>query len=219
MGAERLRRDTDLHSITRMKYRDSVRRTTSLVSCAALFALTFAFSPLVAFCEEEHHAGHSASFSTLIPFWINFAIYVAILYFILRNKVAAGWGSRRDTIVEAVQKGTAAREGAKERLELAQRQWEKVEQSIQATKSEIAASADAEAKLLVSDAKARAQRMLEQARESAQGELRAAEIKLRRECAHRVVDRATEELKRKLTVDSDKLRRERTMSSVRQLVQ
>lgn len=171
-----------------------------------IFTILASFlAPALCFAEEEHHAG---SIGDLTFYYINFALYILFLYFVLRKPVRQGWVSRSLKIEEAVNRGKIELAKAEEALKAAKNQLAGVDSEIKKIGEEIRADTRNETKLIVDDAKVRAERIVQQGKLSAQSEIKALEQSLRRELASLIMQKATEQVRAKINTEADvKLRR------------
>jgi F0F1-type ATP synthase membrane subunit b/b' len=179
------------------------------------------FIPLLnAFAEAEaEHGQHQPSFADTLPYWVNLFIFVGLLYFLLRKKLAAAWVERASTIETLVRKGEAELATANHELKAAQETLSAVERDISTIKSQISAEAKNESAQLVKDAEEQAERMCSQARELAEAERRATEKAIKEELANAVIEKAVERLQREMNTESDRALREASIHGLSGLLQ
>ena len=169
--------------------------------------------PILAFAAEAEHE-HNGSASDLVPYWIHFAAFVVILYFLIKNPITQAVVARREKISDGVNAGRRQLEEAEQKLSHAQKRFAQLAQSIEALKQEIASDTEREAKLLLADAIDRAARIKSNSENSASAEIKAAQLKIRNEVAERAIELAREQLRAKLNLDSDKALRSSALSGV-----
>lgn len=176
---------------------------------ASLFFLAQVYA---ATSHSSHH--HQASVLDLKWYWINFLVYIAILYILLRDAAKVAWHNRHDSIKDAVSKGKIARANAQAALERAQAQLKNVEQDVINLRTEIATETEHECRQIIDDAKKRAQVLAQRARTQGEVEKRAMQLRIQSELSHLVVAKAREKLSRELNLEKDKLIRERGVSAL-----
>ena len=170
---------TPTFTLTRALFRLATTVAASLVT-VALFAL-----PAVA---EEAEGPHEGSILDLTSNWINFIIYVALLYVLLRNAIPKAWAARREKIRESVL-------ASKEELDAAERELHAVEaltanlaREQERAKREILEAADLEARAIKGSAAERAERIKAQAKDLLVGEGRSAETQVRASLVARALE-------------------------------
>ncbi len=147
------------------------------------------FGAAVAFAEEAEGA-HHGSIADLASNWVNFIIYVALLYVLLRNVIPAAWAARRQNIRETVL-------ASKEELEAAERELHTVEALTQnlpreqaRAQREIIEQAELEALAIKAAAVERAERTKAQAKDLLVGEGRSAESQVRASLVAKAIELA-----------------------------
>ena len=188
----------------------------------ALVSLVFLESQALLAETAEHggeaHGGAHHEASLAWP-WINFAIYVIGLYFILRKPLSGMWHNRRDTLMSLRERGALELRNAQGLLVEAERRIANVEPEAVHLERSIIADGEREGQQLVAEAKSRAERISKQLDESISSELRGAEVALRRELADKVLATAADRLRKELNADSDRSIRQQVLGGVRGLVQ
>ncbi len=179
-----------------------------------LLALTV-FVPLDSFAAE--HA-HHASIADIIPFWVNFVIFSAVMFLILRRPVLAGWAKRRHSIESAVV-------GAKEELEAvdakylqAQAKLSRLSIELNQLTAEVEKDIELESKQAKEFALAGAAKIMQRAKETILAEEKAAISRIRRDIAETALRVAQEKLKTFVTPDKDKRLRDLSLERVRGLL-
>lgn len=185
------------------------------ISIAVLGLL--ASTPALAATGAHHDSGHGAAI--LIPYWINFTLYAALLFVLLRKPLSRGWSSRRDTIAAAVDRGRSERERAEAALRIAKEREAAVESDIRALVAQIQSETSAEMSEILKEARERAGRVIVQGRDLIAAEERALESELRRELADEVLKRAADLLKQRVDPSLDATLRASSLKNVPQLLQ
>jgi F-type H+-transporting ATPase subunit b len=177
------------------------------------FLLVGLLIPVLAFAAETEHEHHGSP-SDLIPYWIHFAAFVVILYFLIKRPITEAVVARREGIDEAVGAGRRQLADAEHKLSLAQKRFASLATAIESLKQEIASDAEREAKQLLSEALERAARIKSNADNAAVSELKAAQLKMRNEVAERAIELAREKIKARVNLDSDRALRSSALSGV-----
>lgn len=165
----------------------------------------------------EHGAHHGYGF--LFWYWINFALYIVAMYFILRKIVANGWDARRERIRFALEAGKRSMDAALERRAAAQKQSTQLESQVKELISTIEREGDLECQKLTRDAEQRAKDIQSHATESLGMEAKAQKVQMQREVAEIVLARASEMLRTQVTKESDRPLRQGAVAGVKNLVQ
>lgn len=147
--------------------------------------------PSLGYCSSEGHTG----ISSLIPFWVNFAIYIAILFVALKKIIPQAWMTRRNAILENVTSAARELEQAEKAVRSAEDKTKNLASEQEAAKQEIIKQAELEAAQIVAAAKEKAERQKAQAKELIQGESRSAESTFRSELVFRAVELARDKFK------------------------
>lgn len=184
--------------------------------------LSFAIILLVASSASAesagHGGGHEGSPSDLIPYWINFATYIALMFLCFRKLIANGWVARKDQIATLVNKGKIERAAAEDALRAAKAKQATIQSQVQDLLTQIKREGVAEVQEILQDAKARAERARVQGEEMLAAEQKAFETALKRELAEAVVTKATEMLKGKVNADTDAGLRAKAVGNIGELV-
>lgn len=180
--------------------------------CSA-YALVLLLSPSLVFA-----AGGKGSISDLLFPWINFILYVGILYVVLRKPLAAVWQARRATILEAVEASKRANDDARVVYAAAQDRARALPQAIQEMKSRIMAETAAESAYIAQDAEARSQKILQSARDTLVGEEKAFQAELRRDFVDEVMRRAEAKLRAEVTDGRDQQLRQSSLRHIKALL-
>ena len=184
----------------------STRGEKCIQGLAYIMCVGLCFVAIPSFAAETgHHAeGHAAD---LVPYWINFGIYIVALIFLLRNPIASAWSARIVSIEASVSKGRKDREVAQSNLDSAKQRERSKEQTIQNLTLQIEKEAELEVEEVLRDGKERAARIAQQGKEMLQAEEKALGSDLKKMLADEVVRRAEQKLKGTMTEGKDEQRR------------
>jgi len=168
----------------------------------------------VAASGSSHGAAHgSPGISSLIPYWVNFILFIGILYFLLRKKVPLMWAERREKIAGEIDKASVELKEAEAKLREARNNFDNVEEEIAKAKALIKSEAVMEHEAILTEAKKKADLILQRAKDTAASERSSAEKTLRREMAERVLLLAKQRILKETSPDNDYKRRHRTMEA------
>lgn len=124
-------------------------------------------------------AGHTPSIHDIVPFWVNFVIYVVLMTVLLRNPIKNGWASRRNRIAEEVSSATADMQAAERELAAVEALTKNLSPEQERARMEILKQGELEADALISAAKDKAARLATQAKDLLEGETRSAQTHFR----------------------------------------
>jgi len=172
---------------------------------------------LPALALGEGHEAEAHGFSHLIPMWINFVVYVALLFWLTKKPLLRFWASRREHIETAVQGGRSELEAAEARVSVIQRRISGIEQEISQLKQEVSQDTARECEQLKEAAKEKALKIAARSKESAKAEQKTAEAKVQREITELAFRLARQKLAGSTTLESDKGWRESTLGLVKNL--
>lgn len=167
-------------------------KTTSILS-ASLLALA-AFTAAPAFASSG--AGHSPSISDLGVFWVNFLIYVTLLYVLVRKAISNAWAARRASILASVTTATDEVNAAERELNATEALLKNLAADQDKARADILRQGQAEADAIVTSAKERAERIKTQAQELLKGEGRSAEASFRAALVTKAVEISRERFSR-----------------------
>lgn len=120
-------------------------------------------------------AGHHPSIQDIVPFWINFVIYIALMTVLLRKPIRNGWTSRRDRIAEEVTSATADMEAAERELAAVEALTKNLSQEQERARLEIVKQGELESTSIISAAREKAARLASSAQDLLEGESRSAQ--------------------------------------------
>ena len=124
-------------------------------------------------------AGHTPSIHDIVPFWVNFAIYLVLMTVLLRNPIKNGWSSRRSRIAEEVSSATTDMQAAERELAAVEALTKNLSQEQNRARIEILKQGELEADAVISAAKEKAVRLASQAKDLLEGETRSAQTHFR----------------------------------------
>ncbi len=138
-------------------------------------------------------SGHtSPQFSDLTFYWVNFALYVAMMVYILRKPIRSGWAQRAERIKLAVSRSTTDVEAAERELNAIEALTKTLPIEQQRIREELAEQGNLEAAEVIKEAKLRAERIKQQAADLVLGEARSAESAFKRSLITRALAIAQE---------------------------
>jgi F0F1-type ATP synthase membrane subunit b/b' len=124
-------------------------------------------------------ANHEPSIADLGVFWMNFLIYVALLFTLVRKPIGGAWAARRASILNAVTSATDEVGVAERELNATEALLKNLTAEQERARAEIVRQGKVEAEAIVAAAKEKAERMTAQAKELLKGEGRSAEAAFR----------------------------------------
>lgn len=137
---------------------------------------------------EEAEGPHHGSILDLVSNWVNFLIYVAVLYVCLRKVIPSAWAARREKIRETVLSSKSELEAAERELHTVEALTQNLSQEQARATKEILEQAELEAKAIKAAADERAARIKSQAKELLVGETRSAEAQVRQSLVARALE-------------------------------
>ena len=142
---------------------------TSLVATLALSDLAFA----------SGGAGHHPSIHDIVPFWVNFVIYIVLMTVLLRKPIKDGWASRRNRIAEEVSSATSDMEAAERELAAVEALTKNLLQEQERARVEILKQGELESNSIISTAKEKSSRLSSSTKDLLEGESRSAQAQFR----------------------------------------
>jgi len=124
-------------------------------------------------------AGHHPSIHDIIPFWVNFVIYIALMTALLRKPIKNGWALRRNRIAEEVASATSEMEAAERELAAVEALTKNLSHEQERARVEILNQGELESNSIVSAAKEKAARLANSTRDLLEGESRSAQAHFR----------------------------------------
>ena len=135
-------------------------------------------------------AGHQPSIHDIVPFWVNFVVYLALMTFLLRKPIKNGWASRRNRIADEVASATSEMEAAERELAAVEALTKNLTQEQERARVEILKQGELEAEALISSAKEKAHRIDSSTKELLEGESRSAQAHFRAALVAKAVELA-----------------------------
>jgi F0F1-type ATP synthase membrane subunit b/b' len=124
-------------------------------------------------------AGHHPSIHDIVPFWVNFVIYVGVMTFLLRKPIKSGWAARRERIAEEVSSATSDMEAAERELAAVEALTKNLSQEQDRARADILKQGELEANAIISAAKEKAIRLASSTKDLLEGESRSAQAQFR----------------------------------------
>ena len=153
-------------------------KTSTSVRTVLATSLAFALAHS-SFSFASGGAGHHPSIHDIVPFWVNFVIYVALMTVLLRKPIKNGWASRRNRIAEEVASATADMEAAARELAAVEALTKNLSQEQERARVEILNQGELESHAIVSAAKEKATRLASSTQDLIEGESRSAQAHFR----------------------------------------
>jgi F0F1-type ATP synthase membrane subunit b/b' len=155
----------------------STKTSTSLTAVVATSLVTALAVSDVAVASAG--AGHHPSIHDIIPFWVNFVIYIALMTALLRKPIKNGWASRRNRIAEEVASATSEMEAAERELAAVEALTKNLSHEQERARVEILNQGELESNSIVSAAKEKAGRLATSTKDLLEGESRSAQAHFR----------------------------------------
>jgi F0F1-type ATP synthase membrane subunit b/b' len=121
-----------------------MNKKNSLIISAAIVILGVSGS---AFASGD--AGHAPSISDLGVFWLNFTVYVVLLYVLAGKSISKAWAARRQSILSAVTSATDEVNAAERELNAAEALAKNLSADQERARADILRQAQVEADALV----------------------------------------------------------------------
>ena len=183
---------------------------------AGLSLLLVLLCARAAFASEGH--GEGGGLSHLVPYWINFLLYVGLLYYLLKKIVVDFWQARRSGIADAIDESLSQLAKAEAKLVESRERLRNVEREVMQLQTGIERDGQGEAAEIVAEAHRKAGLTVQRAHETCATERVNAEKELRQELAARVVEHARQRLAAGASAESDYARRQNAASTFKSLL-
>jgi len=174
-------------------------------------------TPVLALASGGEH--HQASPWDLRFHVVNFLLYMALMYALLKKPFSSAMTKRREVMEERVAKAGQELSAAESALSAVRQKLQSVEGEAAKLSREIVADAEREGQRIVADAERKAQRVKAQGVRLAQAEVKSMEAALRRDLGQLVLKRAEERVRTELTPERDQALRQRASQASRALFQ
>jgi F0F1-type ATP synthase membrane subunit b/b' len=147
-----------------------------------------------AFAASTDHAatGSHGSVWDIRHYWINFIVYLGVLFFAFRGAVTNGWAARRSNIQQAVNSAAKELHDADAELRLLDKLVANIEFDRQRARDEIIRQGEVEALKILEDARDKAARIRDSAQGMITAEARTAEQSFRVSLVTRAMEIARE---------------------------
>jgi F0F1-type ATP synthase membrane subunit b/b' len=183
-----------------------MKRLGTWISVAAIGPVFFAAAPAAASEQGSH------GFSSLIPYFINFSVYIAAVYFLSRKAIASSWQKRRQTLHDQVATASSRFEEASNKFSGAQGRLAVIDEELAQLEAALKAEALSEEQAVLRDAEQRVNNIMLLAQQTIEAERRAAQRSLRAEITDTVIGRARTALHAHFSGAADKELRRVTAS-------
>lgn len=190
----------------------AIKNSSKIGVKSAVFGL-FLFIP-GGLASAAEHAAHVASISDLFYPFINFALYVALLFFVAKAPLLNAIKTRREGISAFVKSAGERRAVALKQLRYAEDKFSGLKAEVLALEQRSAEEARREAEAVKEAAKKKAERLIAQAKDGAASERKVLEESVRKELAQIVIERAAERLAKELDANSDRALRDRALDGL-----
>ncbi|RME60642.1 MAG: hypothetical protein D6780_03020 [Candidatus Dadabacteria bacterium] len=169
----------------------------------------FSVSPLIliilflvepAFAESEHHF----NLWSLVPYWINFLIFVFFIVWIFRRRFPTHWKNRREEILRKIEEGEKVLTSAKKRYKEALAYRENLPKTLETIEKKIKEEGLAEKDALLRQAEEKARSIVESAKEAVEVERRLALAQIKEELVTALVKNLEERVKKDFTPEKDR---------------
>jgi len=155
----------------------------------------------------------------LLPYWVNFLIYVGALYFLLRKPARRAWQGRRAAIQKHVAEAAGLLMAAERNLAAIEAKVSELPEALKSLRCEIERETEAEVAAILAEAQQRAEGIVRQAEESGLAERKFAERIARGEIVGLAMERARAKLQDEVTPQLDRSLRLAACQAVGELVQ
>lgn len=196
--------------------RDGSSTRRGLVALVLVVAPLAAVQPALAAGGGD---GHHASFVDIIPYWVNFLIYVSLIYLVFRGSAVEAWRRRRANIKKSISAIEEEMASLDAKIAEARAKLTGIGKDVERISTEIGREADSESSLVIADAERAAKRVREQGQDLIKAERRNVEVSVQQELVENVMRLATERLKAESNPETDRSRRDASIGHIGQLVQ
>jgi F0F1-type ATP synthase membrane subunit b/b' len=166
--------------------------STLLRSALSLGLVVFASLP--AWASSGGH--HEPSIADLGVFWVNFIIYSALLFVLVRKPIGSAWAARRASIMTAVTSATDEVGSAERELNATEALLKNLSAEQDRARAEIVRQGKVEAEAIAEAAHEKAERIKAQAKELLKGEGRSAEAAFRATLVAKALEMSREKFAR-----------------------
>lgn len=149
-------------------------------------------------------SGAEAQAVDLVPYAINFVLYIALLYFLLRKSAPKFWKSRVDQLEAEVTESRGKLEKAEKIYIETGKRIEQLESQLSSITGQVEQEGRQEAAYILEQAKLEAERLIQQAERMAEAEGKKQYDMLQKEFIESVIDDAQRKLRETVTFESDR---------------
>lgn len=168
------------------------------------------------------HSGHEVTFfeflSHIAIYWVNFLLYVGLLYFFLGNRARQFWASRREQIAAQVVSSGNALQQAKRKMQENEARLAKLKEQQDLVRREIEADTARIKEEILAMAKERSKRIVVQGEQDAIKEELALTQKYRNGLVSQLLQGARAEIRERLTKEGDRNFRTKLVDSIARVV-
>ncbi len=187
--------------------------------------MTLYVFPALAYAESggahgEHGPATFVEFlSSIGVYWINFLVFVGLLFLGLRKPFLKYWAQRRESISKQVSEAQALLSESKKKLLDAEVRMSAVADERRQLRAEIEKEANDQAQRVIVAAKARADLTMKAARMQAEAEREAAERAVQNEIVELALGISKEKLSSEVTSQMDSQFREKVVEGIKGIIQ
>jgi F-type H+-transporting ATPase subunit b len=182
----------------------------------AVWALFFISTMLPEFALAS--SGEAHGYGYLFWYWVNFLIYVAVMYLVLRGMVAKGWVERRERIKNELEAGKRSLAAALKRYDEANDRLHSADQEALELAKTIEQEGIKESAKISADAKEKADKIRSEASQYLALEGKSQKLLMQKEIGEMVLEKAQTILKSSITKETDRQLREGALRGVKNLV-
>ncbi len=190
---------------------------TLLLTLSATVPVALLAHSSVVFASTD--GGSHGSIADTGKYWVNFGIYLFVLWLALRNVVPSAWRARRTRIKDSVLAATKDLEAAEVLVAETEKRTRSLAADQRKAKQEIVTQAESEAALIIASAKERAVRQRSQAEDLVKGEGRSAEVQYRAELVAKALQLAKDSFQRGDFATKESDYRSAALERARRLIQ
>ena len=166
-----------------------------------------------------HGADHQASIRDLVPYYVNFGLFVAILLVLLWKPARRFWFQRIKQMEQQLQEARQTRDVAQEALTTSRDRLNSLSELVTRTFENAKQEAKTEGAEIVSTSQQKARAIVDQAHFLAAAEESRLEQTLQRETVTAVLEKARGEIQQKLTPEQDRAHRWAALQRITDLLQ
>jgi F-type H+-transporting ATPase subunit b len=165
----------------------------------------FAFAQEEQAAEAEHAAAEEHGSPLDVVFrWINFAVLLGALGYLLKKPAQEFFESRKNEITTGLERGRKAEEEASRRMSEIEQRLGRLSSDLTALKSQAEAESAKERERIVTEAKQEVERVTEQSRQEIDRIAKGIEKSIKEKIADAVVERAGRKIETDITADDQK---------------